>query len=166
MGDGANRVRAGVEGSAALLFCSLAVLDEMVRTDVRDKRMRQERHVYAAGCGRRSNENDMRAGAMSKDSPAPVLRWFVRLSGAECSAAPPISWHGVLGQTAFTRLNLPSKLRRWIVIMRKFAACAVQLFWIVVELLLPLSCTYPRDTQPSHAPQQQQTVNTLHGITQ
>ena len=59
VGDGANRVRAGVDGSAALLFCSFAVLDEIGRLEDRDSRRRQERHVYVGNWGRRSSENDM-----------------------------------------------------------------------------------------------------------
>lgn len=60
-------MRAGVDGSAALFFCSLAILDEMVRLEDRDVRMRQERHVYAGSCGRINSDNDM-AGAMLGDS--------------------------------------------------------------------------------------------------
>jgi uncharacterized membrane protein len=46
VGDGANRVRAGVDGRAVVMFWSFAVfvLEEMVRRDKR-KRMRHERHV-------------------------------------------------------------------------------------------------------------------------
>lgn len=125
VGEGANRVRAGVDGSAALLFCSFAVFDEMVRLDVREIRTRQERHVYEGNCGRKSNEKDM-MGMRNKETP---LWWFVQLSGAECSVPPPMSASGPLRLTAFARLHLPSKLRRLIVIIQKFA-CAVQLFWI------------------------------------
>lgn len=48
VGDGANRVRAGLDGSAALLFCSFADLLEIGRLEeYRDRRKRQERQVYA-----------------------------------------------------------------------------------------------------------------------
>lgn len=60
-------MRAGVDGSAALLFCSFAVLDEIGRLEDRDSRRRQERHVYVGNWGRRSSENDM-MDAMKKRS--------------------------------------------------------------------------------------------------
>jgi hypothetical protein len=61
VGEGANRVRAGVGGRAVLAFAaSLAIgLDEMGRREARDRRTRQERQVKGDNCGRRRSGNDM-----------------------------------------------------------------------------------------------------------
>jgi hypothetical protein len=60
-------VRAGEDGSVALLFASLAVFDDIVRREDCDIRMRQERHVYADTCGRNNKENDI-VSAMQDNS--------------------------------------------------------------------------------------------------
>jgi hypothetical protein len=58
-------VRAGEDGSAALLFASLAVFDDIVRRDDWDILIRQERHVYAGTCGRSSVKNDIVSAVLS-----------------------------------------------------------------------------------------------------
>ena len=51
-------MRAGIGGSAVLLFFSLAVPEEMCRLEDRDIRNRQEQQVNTDR-GRKSGENDM-----------------------------------------------------------------------------------------------------------
>jgi hypothetical protein len=86
VGDGAKRVRAGVDGRVAFGFLDFVVA-EMARRGARDKRFKHDRQVYTANCGLSNKGKDM----------------TIYPNGCRCITHNELALRsGNLGQNAFT----------------------------------------------------------------